>query len=316
VHFWTHGGILTKVTPEKPLVMGHEASGTIHAVGGAVTDLQPGDRVAVEPGYPCRRCGPCKTGRYNLCPAMKFAADPPDAHGTLCRVFRMPADFVYPIPDALSLQEAVLVEPLAVAVHAVRLAEVRPALNVLVQGAGTIGLLVAAVAKAYGATRVGVSDVSEVKVEFARGFLSMSGVTVMRPDNAEDAEAVAARFRGEMGLDTSRGVDVVVECTGVETAMQTGLYALGAGGVLVQVGMGKPLQALPLLDMFAKETVFKTAFRYAPRDYEIALDLLAEGKISVAPLISSTLPFEEAPEAWERTRRGEGIKNLIRGVQD
>ncbi|OJK00952.1 hypothetical protein ASPACDRAFT_117566 [Aspergillus aculeatus ATCC 16872] len=293
--------------------MGHEASGTIHAVGGAVTDLQPGDRVAIEPGFPCRRCRPCKMGRYNLCPAMKFAADPPDAHGTLCRVFRMPADFVYKIPDALSLQEAVLVEPLAVAVHAVRLAEVRPALHVLVQGAGTIGLLVAAVAKAYGVTRVGVSDVSEAKVEFARGFLP--GVTVMRPDGADNAEEVAARFRGEMGLG-AQGVDAVVECTGVETAMQTGLYALGAGGVFVQVGMGKALQALPLLDMFAKETVFRTAFRYAPRDYEIALDLLAEGKVSVAPLISSTLPFEEAPEAWERTRRGEGIKNLIRGVLD
>ncbi|RAL17638.1 NAD(P)-dependent alcohol dehydrogenase [Aspergillus homomorphus CBS 101889] len=313
VHFWTHGGITRMVSDEAPLVMGHEASGIIHSVGAAVTNLQIGDRVAIEPGFPCRRCQQCKTGRYNLCPGMRFAADPPDTHGTLCRLFRMPADFVYKIPASLSLEEAVLVEPLAVAVHGVRRADVRPGQTVLVQGAGTIGLLTAAVAIAYGASvkSVGITDVNEAKLDFAREYL---GCTALRPDTEATPRAVAAQFKKEMSLEN--GVNVVLECTGVEASAQAGIYALAAGGVFVQIGLGKPLQAFPLLDMFEKETVFKTSFRYAPRDYEIALDLLDSEKVDLAPLVSSTVPFERASEAWEKTRRGEGIKNLIQGVQE
>ncbi|KAL3440249.1 GroES-like protein [Aspergillus insuetus] len=311
VHFWHHGGVIRLVSDSQPLVMGHEASGIVHRIGAAVKNVKVGDRVAIEPGFPCRRCKNCKTGRYNLCASMKFAADPPDTHGTLCRIFRIPADFVYRIPDSLGLQEAVLVEPLAVAVHGVRLAGIQPGASVLVQGAGTIGLLSAAVARVYGARKVFITDVSERKRGFARGYLACQ---VLAPDVSETPEKVAARFKMDIGLE--QGVDVVLECTGAEASAQAGLYALAAGGVFVQIGLGKPLQCLPVLDMCEKETVLKTAFRYAPRDYEIALGLLESAAVSVTPLISSTLPFEQAAEAWERTGNGEGIKNLIEGVRD
>ncbi|KAL4882742.1 GroES-like protein [Aspergillus karnatakaensis] len=311
VHFWEHGGILRMVSEDAPLVMGHEASGIVHSVGSAVQSVVPGDRVAIEPGFSCKRCQKCKAGRYNLCPSMKFAADPPDAHGTLCRLFRIPEDFVYKIPEALSLDEAVLVEPLAVAVHGVRLAEIRPGQTVLVQGAGTIGLWAAATAKAYGAKSVLITDISGKKTEFARQFL---GCTIVKPDLAATPERIAAHIKGENWLED--GVDVVLECTGVEASAQAGLYALGAGGVFIQIGLGKPMQTLPLLDMCGKEVVLKTAFRYGSGDYEIALDLLDSGKLSVKPLISSIVPFDKASEAWERTGRCEGIKNLIEGVLD
>jgi D-xylulose reductase len=89
VSFYTKGGILAKIDPAHPLIMGHEASGTIHEIGSAVTSIKKGDRVAIEPGVPCRRCGVCKEGRYNLCPEMKFAADPPFSHGTLRKYFKL-----------------------------------------------------------------------------------------------------------------------------------------------------------------------------------------------------------------------------------
>jgi D-xylulose reductase len=294
-----------------PLVMGHEASGIVDTIGAAVSSVKPGDRVAIEPGFPCRRCKQCKEGRYNICAEMKFAADPPLTDGTLCRLFRIPEDYVYKIPDSMSLQEAVLIEPLGVAVHGVRLAELRPGQSVLVQGSGTIGLMAAAAAKAFGARIVLVSDINQTKLDFAKSFVEC---TTFVPDVHSTPEEEARRLLEKMSIPN--GVDVVLECTGVESSIQTGLYACGPGAIFVQIGMGKPMQSLPIVAMSEKEVVLKTSFRYAPGDYEIALELVGSGKISVKDLISSTVPFEDASVAWEKTARGEGIKNLIQGVQD
>ncbi|PYH88134.1 GroES-like protein, partial [Aspergillus ellipticus CBS 707.79] len=139
VHFHNHAGIRTFITPSHPLTLGHESSGTIHATGPAVHTLSPGDPVALEPGIPCRRCPSCKAGTYNLCPRMRFAADPPHTHGTLTRYYKLPEDFCYRLPDGVGLREGVLMEPLGVAVHAVRLAGVRPGMRVVVFGAGAVG---------------------------------------------------------------------------------------------------------------------------------------------------------------------------------
>ncbi|KAK2590409.1 hypothetical protein QQS21_011914 [Conoideocrella luteorostrata] len=310
VHFWVHGGVTRKVSDESPIVMGHEASGTVHSIGSQVSSVKVGDRVAIEPGIPCRRCKRCKMGKYNLCPDMRFAADPPLTDGTLCHLFRVPEDFLYKVPDSISLQEAVLVEPLSVAVHGVRLADVRAGQTVLVQGSGTIRLLVAAVAKSFGAKSIFIADINKTKLDFASSFLGC--MTFLISGSASPAEE-ADRFKTAAELDD--GVDVVLECTGVESSAQTGIYASAAGGIFVQVGMGKPNQSLPLGAMCEKETVVKTSFRYGPGDYELALELLGSGKVSVRAMISSITAFESASDAWEKTRKGEGIKNLIRGVQ-
>lgn len=299
------------VSEEQPLVMGHEASGIVHSVGSAVKSVVPGDRVAIEPGFSCRRCKQCKAGKYNLCIDMKFAADPPGNHGTLARIFRTPEDFVYKIPDTISLEEGVLVEPLSVAVHGARLAGLAPGQIVLVQGSGTIGLLAAATARAFGAKEVIVSDINQAKLDFAKGFVNCK---TFIPNLKSTPQVEADRMKRELGFEV--GADVVLECTGVESSVQTGIYASGLGGVVVQIGLGKPDLTLPVLNMCEKETVFKTAWRYAPGDYEVALSLLSSGEISVKSLISTIVPFEKAPEAWEMTKNGQGIKNLIQGVQD
>mgnify|MGYP004500801441 CR=1 FL=1 len=116
------------VNPTTGIVMGHEASGVIASIGSAVTQVAVGDRVAIEPGTPCRFCSACKSGEYHLCRQMRFAAapGPPDTQGTLSKYFRIAEDFVYKVGDEISLEEAVLVEPVSVAVHAVKLADVRP----------------------------------------------------------------------------------------------------------------------------------------------------------------------------------------------
>lgn len=299
------------VSESQPLIMGHEASGTIHEAGPTVKGLKKGDRVAIEPGIPCRYCKNCKSGRYNLCPSMIFAACPPDAHGTLTKFYKLPADLCYKIPDSMTLQEAVLVEPLAVAVHAVRLADVKIGMDVVVFGAGTVGLLCAAVARSMGAKGIVVVDVNAERLAFAEKFAAAKTYQPLRADSAEET---ASMLLSKHGLED--GVDVVLEATGVESCISAGIYALKAGGTFVQVGLGKQKVEFPIVALSAKEVRMMGCFRYGPGDYELAMHLLEEGKVSVKELISSIVPFEKATEAWEKTKRGEGIKNLINGVED
>ncbi|CAI7591155.1 unnamed protein product [Penicillium glandicola] len=185
VHFWLQGGIKNHVSTTNPLVMGHEASGIVHAIGPAVTNLKPGDEVAIEPGYACHICIQCKSGKYNLCPHMKFAADPPHTNGTLSKFFKIPADCCYRISDTADdesrlrgrtgLDEAVLIEPLAVAVHSVRQAGIKGGDNVVIFGAGTIGLLCAAIAREFGASVIVSVDRNEDKLVFAEDWILPDG---------------------------------------------------------------------------------------------------------------------------------------------
>lgn len=311
VHLFEHAadGL---VTEDAPTGMGHEASGIIHSVGPSVTKVRVGDRVAIEPGLPCRRCKQCKSGRYNICRNMVFPAAPPRAPGTLVRLFRIPEDFVHRIPESLSLQEAVMAEPLGVAVHAVRMAQLRPGQTVLVLGSGTVGMLAAAVARAFGVRSIFITDINKDKLALATSFVDGCATFAPRIDSTPQAEA--ERFRKEFGIPD--GVDAVLECTGVQSSAQMGVYCLEPGGIFVQVGMGRPEQTLPILYMCQKEITLKPCFRYGAGDYDAALDMLCSGTLVVKSLVSSTVPFEKAEEAWEKTRRGEGVKNLIQGIQD
>lgn len=180
--------------------MGHEASGIVHAIGAAVTTLQPGDHVAIEPGIPCRTCSRCKMGKYNLCPGMKFAASPGGMHGTLTKYFKLPADNCYKIRTeggmGFGLDETVLIEPLAVAVHSVRQAGVQPGDRVVVFGAGTVGLLCAAVAREYGASVITSVDVKREKLDFAATFVTNGRVSFesFTPDETLSIKENAAAF--------------------------------------------------------------------------------------------------------------------------
>ncbi|KAF9874314.1 alcohol dehydrogenase GroES-like domain-containing protein [Colletotrichum karsti] len=311
VHFWQEGGFMRKVSDEKPLVMGHEAAGIIDSIGTGVTSVKVGDRVAIEPGFPCRRCKNCKDGVYNLCPRMQFAADPPDNHGALAKYFVVPEDFVYRVPDEVSLEEAVLVEPTAVAVHSARLAGISFGQDVVVTGSGTIGLLSGAVAKAFGARRVILVDILEKKLEFARSFVECE---TFLADTKTDSEDIAAQILKKFGL--TEGVDAVIEASGAQSSIQTGIYLLKRGGSYVQAGLGKARPEVPMLALSEKELKVRGCFRYGSGDYELALSLISQGRINTKALLSSVTSFENATAAWDKTANGEGIKNLIEGVKD
>ncbi|KAF2736512.1 GroES-like protein [Polyplosphaeria fusca] len=312
VHFWTHGHINNKRPPPTGLIMGHEASGTILATGSCVTRVAPGDAVAIEPGVPCRRCKSCKDGVYNLCPKMRFCASPPDAHGALTGVYVTAEDFVYKMPEAVGLQEAVLVEPLSVGVHAVRLAGVGPGECVVVMGCGTIGLMCAAVARRFGAGRVVLVDVVEGKLGFARGWIECE---TFRPEAGRGPEENAERLLEQLGIEGPLGlvgVDTVIEASGAASSIQTAINVLRPGGKYVQTGLGKDKIEFPIVTMSEKELLMRGCFRYSSGDYELAVSFIAKRLIDVKALITSVSPFEETAKAWDLTKNGQGIKNLIR----
>lgn len=145
VHFLVHGRIGPFVC-DGPMVIGHEASGVVCKTGKNVKNLKIGDRVAIEPGVPCRICDYCKTGNYNLCPDVKFCACPPN-DGNLTRYFAHAADFCFKLPDHVTMEEGALMEPLSVGVHACRRANVQLGSEVLILGAGPIGLVTIIAAK-------------------------------------------------------------------------------------------------------------------------------------------------------------------------
>lgn len=308
VHYWEHGAIGHFVVKD-PMVLGHESAGTVVGVGSAVKTLRAGDRVALEPGYPCRRCSNCLSGRYNLCPEMAFAATPP-YDGTLTGFWVAPADFCYKLPDNVSLKEGALIEPLAVAVHIVKQARVTPGQSVVVMGAGPVGLLCAAVARSFGATKVVSVDIIQSKLEFARDFASTHTYMPQRVS----AEENARNLKEQAGL--SDGADAVIDASGAEPSIQTSLHVVRMGGTYVQAGMGKSDITFPIMALCLKEVTARGSFRYGAGDYRLAIELVTSGKVDVGKLITGVVDFKQAEEAFKKVKDGRVIKILIAGPNE
>lgn len=308
VHYWLHGAIGHFVVKD-PMVLGHESAGTVVEVGSAVTTLKKGDRIALEPGYPCRRCGDCLSGRYNLCHEMVFAATPP-YDGTLTGFWVAPSDFCYKLPDNVSLQEGALIEPLAVAVHIVKQARVQPGQSVVVMGAGPVGLLCAAVAASFGATKVVSVDIVQSKLDFARDFAATHTYLSQRVSAEENARNLIA------AADLGAGADVVIDASGAEPSIQASLHVVRMGGTYVQGGMGKADINFPIMALCLKEVTARGSFRYGSGDYKLAIELVAAGKVDVKKLINGIVAFKDAEEAFKKVKEGQVIKILIAGPNE
>jgi len=288
------------------MVLGHESAGTVVSVGSSVNSLKVGDRVAIEPGRPCRHCEPCLSGHYNLCIDMRFAATPP-YDGTLTGFYVAEEDFCYKLPRQVTLQEGALIEPLAVAVHIVRQASITPGASVIVMGSGPVGLLCCAVAKAFGAIKVVAVDIQESRLEFARTY---AATHTFKPSLVPAAENAAAL---KDICDLPLGADAVIDASGAEPSIQSSIHCIRRGGTYVQGGMGKSDITFPIMTMCINEVTMKGSFRYGSGDYKLAVQLVDSGRVNVKVLITGVVGFEKAEIAFKEVKEGRGIKCLIAG---
>lgn len=257
-------------------------------------------------GVSCQSCSYCRAGKYNLCDDMKFAATPP-IDGTLATYYAVPEELCFVLPEHISIEEGALVEPLSIAVHCARLAAISMGQSVLVMGAGPIGLVCCAVAKAFGASTIAVTDIVDSRLEFAASYAATHTHKMERKAAKESAKAILERC----GVDG--GFDVVVDATGVASCIASGVFALRKGGVFVQAGLGAAEIPFPVGELCSKEGVYKTSFRYGPGDYKMAIELLASRRVSVKSLITHSYEFEDAEQAFVGAARQEGIKCIIYG---
>lgn len=307
---------------KSPIVLGHESAGTVVAVGTSVKNVKPGDRVAIEPGVPCRHCNYCRSGSYNLCPDTVFAATPPH-NGTLSKYYKTAADYCYPLGDHVSMEDGALCEPVAVAVQILKVGNVRPGQVVVVFGCGPIGLLCQSVAKAYAAKTVIGIDISQKRLDMATSVLKCADgvfLSPMPPSNDPDEQAewcakVAEEIKQKFGL--GEGPDVVIDATGAATCIQIGVNLCKKGGMYVQAGMGKENITFPITTVCIRDLTIRGSIRYTSGVYPMAVDLVASGRITPSKLITHRYKFTEAEKAFEVVKKGgeDVLKVLISGVE-
>lgn len=287
LHYYNHGGFGT-VRVKEPMILGHEVSGHIAALGEGVSGLAIGDLVAISPSRPCGHCEYCHKGLPNHCFNMRFygSAMPfPHIQGAFReRLVAKASQCVK--ADGLSASEAAMAEPLSVTLHATRRAGEILGKRVLVTGCGPIGTLSILSARRAGAAEIVAADISGPALDFARKV--GADCTVNLSENP-DGLAEYAQNKGSF--------DILYECSGAASALVAGIHAMRPRGVIVQLGMGGEMN-LPIMTITSKELDLRGSFRFH-EEFAIAVKLLQDGLIDVKPLITQTLPLSDALRAFD-----------------
>lgn len=284
VHYYLHGRIGNAVV-QYPLLLGHEPSGVVDAVGEGVT-LVPGTRVAIEPGASCLHCEHCRAGRFNLCPHVVFLGTPPN-DGILAQYRVLPEHCCVPIPESLSLIEAALLEPFGVGLHAVHLARIEIGETVAIFGAGPIGIATLLAARLAGSGVVFMTDRIPERLAFAR---RMGADEVCDVDKEDPVAWIREKTNG-------RGVDVTFEAAGVQETFTHACLAARIGGKCLILGI-PPVDNLtiPMHEVRRRELLMQHVRRSNGEAFR-AMGLVAAGRVMLRPLATHLFPLERAEEA-------------------
>ncbi len=269
-----------------PILLGHESAGEVVAVGENVKHLQVGDKVAVEPGVPCGECEFCRSGRYNICPSLSFMSSPPN-RGAFRRYFEYPANMAYKLPDEVTTLEGCLLEPLAVGLHGAARAGVGLGDNVVIIGAGCVGLALLLACKARGAAKVILADIFDNRLAKA---LELGATAVINSKNEDPVAKVTQLLGG--------GAHVVFEAVGSPATVELCPQMLRPGGTIACIG-SQPSGAsycFPAKYMIMKEPTVVMVHRYC-NDYPKAIAAIAAGQIDVKAIATNIFDFEEGPQA-------------------
>lgn len=270
-----------------PVTQGHEVSGEVAALGENVTGLSLGQKVTIQPQVVCGKCWPCRHGKYNLCEELKVMGF--QTTGVASHYFAVDASKVTPLPDSMSFDEGAMIEPLAVAVHAVRQAGDVTDKDICVLGAGPIGILVAQAAKGMGARKVMVTDVSDVRLDKAKECGADACVNTREKDFGEE-------FLKCFGPDKA---DVIYDCAGNNITMGQAIQYARKGSTIILVAVFATRGDIDLAVLNDHELDLNTTMMYRNEDYLEAIRLVEEGKVQLKPLISKHFPFQEYLAAYQ-----------------
>lgn len=287
-----------------PLIMGHEAAGTIVDVGAAVQGWQPGDRVTFDSTIYCGKCYYCRAGQVNLCSDRRVLGVSPGEyrqHGAFADYVAVPQHILYRLPDAVSFVQAAMLEPLSVAFHAVGLPRIKLNDSAVVVGAGMIGLLVIRALRLAGCGQIIAVDLDEGRLAAAKQFGADTGIRGDAPDVPQQVQA----------LTEGRGADQAFEVVGITPAVQTALASTRKGGSLTLVGNLAPTVELPLQSVVTRQITLYGSCA-SSGEYPACIDMLARGAVSVEPLISAVAPLRDAAGWFDRLyRREPGLMKVI-----
>lgn len=290
LHYYEHG-FCAAFVPDRPFVLGHELSAEVAAVGEGVTNVKVGDRVTANPARSCGFCDYCKGGRPNLCRRIIMlgsASTTPPTDGAFAEFVSVRADQCHLLPSEMDDGLGAMMEPLAVALHAVKRAGVVSGRRVLITGAGTIGLLVALTARAFGATPVVVTDV----VAARRAKALDLGVDVALDPTVPKLREQACALTGE-------GFDVILEASGSRAALRQAFDLVRPGGTIVQIGtLGTEDVPLPANQIMVREINFVGSMRYG-NVFDEAIRLVASKRINLQPFISDVVPLADCRRAMQ-----------------
>jgi L-iditol 2-dehydrogenase len=289
LHWFSEGGI-GDAALEHPLVLGHEISG----------ELEDGQRVAVDPAIPCGKCEWCLRGNPNLCPQVVFAGhDKTD--GALREVMAWDEQCLFMLPDALSFEDGVMLEPLGVAIHAVDLAHLKPGMTVGVFGCGPIGLLIIQIARLSGAVNIIATDKLPHRVDAARAFgADRALITDGRPNVSPILVAAGAR-----------GVDVAFEAAGEQAAVEDAFAAVIPGGKVILAGIPGDDKTSFSASIARRKGLTIKLVRRMKHTYPRAIELVSRGLVDVRSLVTHRFPLTQASEAFRVAERREGLKIII-----
>jgi L-iditol 2-dehydrogenase len=300
LHLYREGRIGDSVV-EGPHVLGHEAAGQIVAIGADVDGFQVGDRVVVEPGLACGNCRWCRVGRYNLCPSVRFLGVPP-TDGLMAGLVRVPARWVYHLPDALSDAEGAMIEPFAVGLQAVAEAGIQPGQTVVILGAGPIGLMVLQAARVRGAGTIVSIDLAERALAAAN---QLGAAVVVNPREADPLAVVRDLTGGD-------GADVVIEAIGASVTIRQTLDLVCRGGTVTLVGISsEPAVPLNVNRIVRRGVQVHSTFRYA-HQYPVALGLAAAGRVDLLSPITHRFPLADAVAAFRFVDQNK--RDVVKGV--
>lgn len=281
-----------------PLIMGHEFSGTVDTIQGHRSEVSHGDKVVAEPLISCGECFACRSGYSYVCQNLGLYGI--DAPGSFAEYIKVPIKKLYKVPERISLHDAVLIEPVAVAVHAVRISDIKTDDTVCVLGAGPIGLLTAIVASKTGAKRVVICEKEAARLHIAEQF----GLTVIDVTKEHPEEIIHT-------LTNSRGADVVFEAAGAQETILLASKIARVRGEIIQVSTPKEPRAMSIVDISFKELIIKGVRVYAPYDFERAISFMENSQLDYSPLISGPFTLEQGTEAFERAKAGSDVMRVV-----